>query len=209
LTLGATGDAREKSIYEEAREFEFADLKGDLDRIGELGGGIAWGSGAPNWLSPTVAGRISLAGSGDALGSAGKIGRKPAEAFKLRTDTFVGELALEPLLEAIDRTRSTRHYEPLPRFPAVERDFSLLLPDGIKFAQVQETIRGLNISEVAKIEAMDLFRGKNIPAGKYSLLVRVLFQSAHATFTDAQLTDFSTRIIGALEKSLGATLRAI
>jgi phenylalanyl-tRNA synthetase beta chain len=111
-------------------------------------------------------------------------------------------------LEAIDRTRASRRYEPLPRFPAVERDFSLLLADGIKFAQVQEAISALQIPEIARVEAMDLFRGKNVPAGKYSLLVRVLFQSAQATFTDAQLTDFSARIVAALEKSLGAALRA-
>jgi phenylalanyl-tRNA synthetase beta chain len=208
LTLGATGDARQKSIHEEAREFEFADLKGDLDRIGELAGGFEWNLGVPNWLSHSAAGRVSLGGSSGALGAAGKIGRKPAEIFKLRTDAFVADLALEPLLEAIDRARASRRYEPLPRFPAVERDFSLLLPEGIKFAQVQEAIRALQIPEIARVEAVDLFRGKNVPAGKYSLLVRVLFQSAQATFTDAQLTDFSARIVAALEKSLGASLRA-
>ena len=46
LTLGATGLAREKTIHEAAREFGFADLKGDLDGIGELAGGFAWQSGA-------------------------------------------------------------------------------------------------------------------------------------------------------------------
>jgi phenylalanyl-tRNA synthetase beta chain len=208
LTLGATGDARQKSIHEEAREFEFADLKGDLDRIGELAGGFEWNLGVPNWLSHSAAGRVSLGGSSGALGAAGKIGRKPAEIIKLRTDAFVADLALEPLLEAIDRARASRRYEPLPRFPAVERDFSLLLPEGIKFAQVQEAIRALQIPEIARVEAVDLFRGKNVPAGKYSLLVRVLFQSSQATFTDAQLTDFSTRIVAALEKSLAASLRA-
>jgi phenylalanyl-tRNA synthetase beta chain len=208
LTLGATGDARQKSIHEEAREFEFADLKGDLDRIGELAGGFEWNLGVPNWLSHSAAGRVSLGGSSGALGAAGKIGRKPADLFKLRTDAFVADLALEPLLEAIDRARASRRYEPLPRFPAVERDFSLLLPEGIKFAEVQEAIRALQIPEVVRVEAVDLFRGKNVPTGKYSLLVRVLFQSSQATFTDAQLTDFSTRIVAALEKSLAASLRA-
>ena len=71
-----------------------------------------------------------------------------------------------------------------------------------------ETIRGLKIPELQKVEAGDLFRGKNVPAGKFSLLVRVTFQSSQATLTDAQLTDFSARIVSALEKSLGATLRA-
>jgi phenylalanyl-tRNA synthetase beta subunit len=53
-----------------------------------------------------------------------------------------------------------------------------------------------------------LFRGKNVPAGKYSLMVRVTFQSREATLTDAQIADYSARIVAALESKLGATLRA-
>ncbi len=71
-----------------------------------------------------------------------------------------------------------------------------------------KTIRALNISEIASIDAADLFRGKNVPAGKYSLLVRVTFQSREATLTDVQTADFSAKIISALEKNLGAQLRA-
>jgi len=96
----------------------------------------------------------------------------------------------------------------LPRFPGVERDFSLFLTDGLTFAQVQQSIQSLGIAEIVSIEAADLFRGKNVPAGKYSLLVRVVFQSREATLTESQINDFSTRIISALEKQLGATLRA-
>jgi len=51
LTLAATGLARDKTIHEPAREFSFADLKGDLDRVGELAGGFAWQSGGPKWLA--------------------------------------------------------------------------------------------------------------------------------------------------------------
>ena len=209
LTLGATGMAREKTIHDDAREFEFADLKGDLDRIGELAGGFEWKASAPAWLAPAAAAQLSTSDRGGAaLGVAGKIGRKAAETFKLRQDIFYAEIKLESLLEAADAARATRRFEPLPRFPAVERDFSLLLNDGTTFAQVVETIRGLKIPELQKIEAGDLFRGKNVPAGKFSLLVRVTFQSSQTTLTDAQLTDFSARIVSALEKSLSATLRA-
>jgi phenylalanyl-tRNA synthetase beta chain len=66
----------------------------------------------------------------------------------------------------------------------------------------------VGIGEIASIEAGDLFRGKNVPAGKYSLMVRVLFQSREATLTDAQIAEFSGRIIAALETQLGAQLRA-
>jgi phenylalanyl-tRNA synthetase beta chain len=104
-------------------------------------------------------------------------------------------------------TKTARRYEPLPRFPAVERDFSLLLLDGTKFSDVTKTVRSLNIAEIASIEAADLFRGKNVPAGKYSLLVRITFQSRDATLTETQICDYSRKIVAALEKNLGAQLR--
>jgi phenylalanyl-tRNA synthetase beta chain len=66
---------------------------------------------------------------------------------------------------------------------------------------------GLGIPEVISIDAIDLFRGKHIPQGKFSLLVRVTFQSQEATLTEAQLSEFSSRIVSALEEKLGATLR--
>ena len=75
------------------------------------------------------------------------------------------------------------------------------------FAAVREVIAGLGISEIISIEAVDLFRGRNIPAGKFSLLVRVTFQSHETTLTEAQLSDFSSRIVSALEQKLGAALR--
>jgi phenylalanyl-tRNA synthetase beta chain len=96
----------------------------------------------------------------------------------------------------------------VPRFPAVERDFSLLLADGTSFSAVVAAIRSLKVQEVAAVEAVDLFRGKHVPPGKYSLLVRVTLQSREATLTEAQLADFSARIVGVLEKQLGAQLRA-
>jgi phenylalanyl-tRNA synthetase beta chain len=80
--------------------------------------------------------------------------------------------------------------------------------DGTPFAGVEKAIRGLGIAEVSSIEAVDLFRGKNMPEGKFALLVRVKFESLQATLTEAQLTDFSSRILAALEQKLGATLRA-
>jgi phenylalanyl-tRNA synthetase beta chain len=211
LTIGATGLAREKTIWEAAREYSFADLKGDLDRIGELAGGLAWKAGGPSWLAGVRAATISLAhGNRSAAldGHAGQLTRRVADEFKLRQEAFVAELRLEPLLEAVDRRSAELRFKPLPRYPAVERDFSLILPDGVTFAQVAETIRGLQIGEVESVEAADLFRGGQIPAGKFSLMIRVTFQSALATLTEAQVSAFSGRIVKALQEKLGAVLRA-
>ena len=209
LTLGATGLAREKTIHEAAREFSFADLKGDLDRIGELAGGLDWQSGVPAWLSGACSAHFSLAKHpGEQLGIAGQLVRRIAEQLKLRQDVYLAELKLEPLLLGIEAARSALHFVPWPRFPAVERDFSLVLPDDATFAQVEQTIRALKIAELQTIEAADLFRGGQIPTGKYSLMIRVKFQSAQRTLTDAQLAEFTSRIVAALEQKLGAALRA-
>ena len=212
LTLGATGLAQEKTIYEVAREFGFADLKGDLDRIGELAGGFSWQSGGPLWLTGSRAAQLSLAGKSPAPANSGVVGqlaKRIADIYKFRQDVFVAELKLEPLVTGVEAANAARRFKPLPRFPAVERDFSLVLADGITFSQVVATIRSLQIAELESIEAADLFRGGQVPAGKLSLMIRVKFQSADATFTDAQLSDFSARIVATLQQKLGAALRAI
>jgi len=206
LTIGATGEAREKNLYDAAREFSFADLKGDLDSIGELAGGFAWRDGGPEWLHAARRGRVTF--GKNEIGSAGQLARRATEKFKFRQDVFLAELELDPLCAAYRAAKEARRYEPLPRFPSVERDFSLLLPDGTHFSDVVKAIRSLKISDISNIDAADLFRGKNVPAGKYSLLVRVTFQSREATLTDAQISDYSGKIVAVLEKQLGAQLRA-
>jgi len=211
LTLAATGLAREKGVAETGRAFVFADLKGDLDQIGNLTGGILWRSGAPVWLHPAHAGTILLQSNGataSPIGHGGQLSRRVFDRFKLRQDAYIAELDLARLCEGYRAARAALRYRPLSRFPAAERDFSLILTDGITFAAVVKTIRGLGILETSTIDAMDLRRDENVPAGKFSLLIRVTFESHQATLTDAQLTDFSSRIIAALEQKLGATLRA-
>ena len=223
LTLGATGLAREKSIYEAAREFSIADFKGDLDGIGLLAGGFSWQGGGPAYLSGACAARIS-AGSGADMGIAGQLARPIAERFKLRQEIFVAEFSLDALLGAVEAAHAALRFRPLPRFPAVERDFSLMLAEGITFEQVAAAVRSLGIAELQAIEPADLMTREQasrlareqkkpaladlVPQGKYSLMIRVKFQSAQATLTDAQLAEFSSRIVGVLSTKLGASLRA-
>ena len=132
--------------------------------------------------------------------------RRP-DRFKIRQSVFLAELALEPFYAGWGAARAARRYQPISRFPLVERDFSLTLDDGTLFAGVREAIEALGIAELASVEAVDLFHGKHLPAGKFSLLVRATFQSQQATLTEAQVNEFSTRILAALERQLGATLR--
>src|SRR6516165_6319991 len=211
LTIGATGEARERNLYESSREYSFADLKGALDEIGQLADGrdaqrFQWSDGGPEWLDAARRGRLQLGNA--ELGMAGQLKRRIADRLKLRQGIFLAEIQLAPLYSAMQSAKTALRYAPLPRFPAVERDFSLLLADGVSFAQISESIRSLNIQEIASIEAADLFRGKSVPDGKYSLLVRVIFQSREATLTDAQISHFEEKIISILKHRHGAELRS-
>ena len=222
LTLGAAGLAREKSVYDLPRTFGLPDLKGDLEALLEICGGMEAAPGGPGWLHPGRAVRVSLrvghgrqegGASGDgaagaaAIGVAGQLARRVAERFKLKQDVWVAELRLEPLARAFEEHRAARRFAPLPRFPAVERDFSLVLDDGVTFDRVARAIHALGVPEIERIEAVDVFRGGAIPAGKYSLLVRLTLQSREATLTDAQVSEVSGRVVAALERELGAALR--
>src|SRR5277367_3060469 len=166
---------------------------------------MAWGARSAKISLDHASG--SKSGHTDPVGIAGRLARRIADEFKLRQDVFVAELRFGPLLEAIDRTSAALRFKPLPKYPAVERDFSLVLADGVTFAQVAAVIRALEIREVESIEAADLFRGGQIPAGKFSLMIRVTFQSSQATLTEAQVSDYSARIVHALEEKLAASLR--
>ena len=139
---------------------------------------------------------------------AGHLSRRVADKFKLRQEVFLAELSLGPFYCAFYGAKNSRRYEPLPRFPSVDRDFSLFLQDGVHFSEVANAIKSLAIPEIVAIEAADLFRGKNVPAGKYSLLVRVKFQSHEVTLTEAQISEYSGKIVAALTTRLGAQLRA-
>jgi phenylalanyl-tRNA synthetase beta chain len=226
VTIGATGLAREKGITESAREYEFADLKGDLDQIGELAGGFTWREiERATWQQAAQAGTVSLPTAGmhrhktpeggwwitttgtGVMGEAGKLAPRIAERLKFRQDVFLAEFSLDKFFQDYEMAGEKRRYKPISRFPAVERDFALVLNDGTSFAAVRDAILSLGIAEIASVEAVDLYRGKQMPPGKFSLLVRVTFQSRQATLTESQVSDFSTKILTALEAQLGATLR--
>jgi phenylalanyl-tRNA synthetase beta chain len=209
LTIGATGAAREQGLYVSAREYNFGDLKGDLDAVGALAGRWRWENGGPDWLHADRRGSMYLGEEGgEPLGAAGGLAKRVADKLKFRQDVFLAEVLLGPLYCMYYGVKNSRRYQPLPRFPSVDRDFSLFLAEGVHFAEVRKTIESLRVPEIRSIEAVDLFRGKNVPPGKYSLLVRVTFESRESTFTDAQINDFSGRIVAALEKTVGASLRS-
>jgi phenylalanyl-tRNA synthetase beta chain len=205
LTLGTTGLLREKSVQTAEQPFDLFTLKGTIEAaLNPL-------QLPPLEFRPSDAAgfhpgqRAAVYADGQQLGVLGQLHPTLAAQFKLRQEAFLAELDLEALYAAGLRPR---RYQPLSRFPAVARDFSLLLKDSVTFSAVRAAVEDLKLPELVSVAAVDRFRGGKLPAGCYSLLVRAVFQSPEQTLTDDQIRSHSERIVEALEKKLGATLRA-
>ena len=98
-------------------------------------------------------------------------------------------------------------YHRLSRYPAVERDFSFLFAGAVTFDRITAAVNGLRIADLRSVVPAEIYSGKNVETGKYSMLLRVTFQSNDRTLRDDEVAQWSTRIIDAL-KSLGGIQRA-
>lgn len=205
LSLGLSGARREKSVHdaEKPPTLDFFDLKGDIESLLEEFDlrGFEFESGNGGAYAPGQAGRYS--DSTGALAVFGKLAAEAARDHKLRQDVWLGEVDLERLLSLPLRTRAFQAYS---KFPAVERDFSLVLPDQIRYQQVDEAVRGAVAASVQSVRPVDLFRGGAIPEGHYSLLLRVTFSSLTHTLTSDEVDRMGRTLLEALEP-LGVRLR--
>jgi phenylalanyl-tRNA synthetase beta chain len=134
----------------------------------------------------------------------GQIDPEIAAARKLRQDVLIAELYLDRLYP--HGLRIVR-YQPLPRYPAVARDFSFVFDDGVAYEKIYRSVTGLGLAELRSFVPVETFRGGNVPAGKYSMLLRSRFQSAERTLREDEVAQWSARIIAAIEE-LGGRLRA-
>ncbi len=78
-------------------------------------------------------------------------------------------------------------YRPLARFPGIEIDVSVLVPQKTTTREVQELIRKTNQPLITHISLRDIFEDKNLGEGKKSLTFRILLQSPDRTLTDAEM----------------------
>ncbi len=204
ICLGATGSALNPSVHQAARAMSFFDLKGDVEAVlaAFQHGGLEYKADAAEYYHP---GRSACAVmDGEVVAQFGQIHPEIAAGRKLKPDIFVAEIYSDRLFR---RGLRAVRYEPLPRYPAVERDFSFIFDDPVEFAKMKKAVAGLGVGELRSFVPVEIFRGGTIPAGKYSLLLRATFQSGERTLREDEVGRWSAEIVKALE-SLGGTLRA-
>lgn len=203
LSLGATGHRRPASVQGSEEPLDFFDLKGDLEALLELFD-IPQMEFRPEVCRPYEPGLAGCFVSEDqTLAVFGRLGRELETAYKLRQPLWLAEVEFDFLRTVPLRSRQFRAFS---KYPAVERDFSLLVPASAPYTTLDRTLRDLAAEEMRSFHPVDLFRGGAIPAGHYSLLLRVTFQSPKHTLASEEIAALSARVLAALEP-LGVRLR--
>ncbi|MGA7752140.1 MAG: phenylalanine--tRNA ligase subunit beta [Candidatus Sulfotelmatobacter sp.] len=178
----------------------FRGFKGDVENmLAAFAGEIAYDHEAPEYFHPGRSARARL--NGTVVAQFGQVHPEVAAARKLRQDVFLAEFDLERLYKAGLRTV---RFTPLAKYPAVERDFSFVFDDALSFEQMRKTVEGAGIGELQEFFPVEIFRGGSIGVGKYSVLLRVRFQSNERTLREDEIAQWSGKIVAALTALGGA-----
>jgi phenylalanyl-tRNA synthetase beta chain len=140
---------------------------------------------------------------GTVVAQFGQVHPEVAAVRKLRQDVFLAEIDLQKLYA---RDLRQVRFVPLPKYPAVERDFSFVFEDGVWFEQIDQAVRALRLNDLRSFVPAEIFRGGAIAAGKYSILLRATFQSAERTLREDEVAAWSGQIVTALQ-GLGGVQR--
>jgi phenylalanyl-tRNA synthetase beta chain len=200
LILAAVGALRTKSVHEAEREFNFYDLKGDVEAIldsFDIDLDAKIGPLRP-YYHP---GRALQAGAD--LVVFGELHPDYADQYKLRHRVYLAEFTVDGLLESGAR----RTIQAVPKFPSIRRDFSLLLNRGTRYAEVERAVTALNIPELVQVEPFDRLDSGPFPQSKFALAISLMYRSPERTLTDEEVEGFDKRILETLRQRLGAELR--
>jgi phenylalanyl-tRNA synthetase beta chain len=202
ISMGATGNVDAEVVRgllsgADSRPLSFFDLKGDVESL--LAPFSQWtlhyDTKTADYYHPGRSARALLDGA--TVAQFGQVHPDVAAARKLRQDVFVAEIYLDRLYQ--HDLRAVR-YEALPRFPAVERDFSFVFDDTVEFEKIHQSVVKLGIPELRGFVPVEVFRGEKVGAGKYSILMRANFQSSERTLRDDEVAAWAGQIAKALVK---------
>ena len=139
------------------------------------------------------------------VGMIGRTTRPAAAAFDLDEPPIVAELQYAPLVAAAGLQTT---YKPLPQFPAIVRDLAVVVDEAVAWALIEETVTTAGVEALESVEPVDVYRGKQVPAGKKSVAFRFTLRSKGETLTGEQADQMQARILAALGKAVGAALRS-
>ena len=146
-----------------------------------------------------------LASDGVSLGIFGQIHPLTAANYGLEnTVTYIAAIDFDALFDHIN---FEKHYTPIPKFPAVTRDFSFVCDEELEVGKIVSCINSSGGKLVENVNVFDIYRGEKLGEQKKSVSIRVTFRADH-TLTVEEADKASKKVLSALEHVLGITLRA-
>ncbi len=205
LGIVGTGGFAGFNWHHPSEEFDFFHLKGAvagmLSALRSEDFRVLPGAGLP-WLNP--ADSASLIVGGQQLGVLGSLHPALQEEYKLRQAVFLAEIDFEGLCPHLF---SPVHYEPMPRFPRVERDLCVVLDRSVRYEDVKAGIVGLGLHHLREVDLIDVYEGAGIPPDKISMTFRLVFLDREKTLTIDRIQSFGDNVLAFLQNSFGAQLR--
>jgi phenylalanyl-tRNA synthetase beta chain len=193
-----TGDASGAHWSTRGRSVDFFDVKGMVERVaGALQVEVTFDAGSlPSYLVPGRAATIATT-----AGVAGAVGMLTpsivhAAGVTANEDVYVAELDLDALTAAGAHRPLTA--APLPRYPSIARDISIVIDDTLPAATVRGTIRSAAPETLVSVREFDRYQGKGVPDRRVSLSLRLTFRSPERTLTDEEVQRAMDGIIAAL-----------
>ncbi len=193
---------------EPSRGVDAMDAKGDaiavLAALGVPMAALQVTADAPGFYHPGRSGVVRQ-GPKTVLATFGEIHPKVMEALDLPGPA----VAFEVFLDAVPEPKRRKRGAPdLPAFQPLRRDFAFIVEEPVAAEALLRAARGADKVLITDVALFDVYRGKGVPEGAKSLAIQVTIQPREATLTDTQIEDIADRVVAAVAKATGATLRA-
>jgi phenylalanyl-tRNA synthetase beta chain len=142
---------------------------------------------------------------GARLGSFGLLSPATLAAFDLHSPVVAAELNLTALTAAYPPASSV---EPLPAFPGIERDLSIIVGEPVQWASVESLISSAKIDRLEAVRFVGAYRGKQVGPGRKSVTLRLAFRDPTRTLRHEEVDTQVAGVVDLLKQKVGAELRA-
>lgn len=141
---------------------------------------------------------------GKYAGIIGEVHPAVLREFEIGTKAYIGELDFEVIYNAAN---SNVKYVPLTKYPAVTRDFSILIDKKTPVAEIEKVMKKAAGKLLSHLELSDVYTGEQIPSDKKSVMYKAEFKAPDRSLTGEEADNLHAKIVKALGTNLNAELR--
>ena len=134
----------------------------------------------------------------------GELHPQVADNYEIGERTYVAVLDLPAVLP---HCSFDRKYEGVAKFPAVNRDISMVMDKSLLAGQIEDVIEQKGGKLLESFKLFDVYEGSQIEQGKKSMAYTITFRAKDHTLGEEEITGVMNKILNAL-KALGAELRS-